>query len=142
MGSRTITRLLAAAAIALVLGGCTSGGTAQSGAAVESGEAVGKDVVAPVTLSPDALRGAEVELLVGQALNIAVGDLPVDAFAGEVADPAIAEFTPGGTDGSAEFNPGVTALAPGTSEVTLTREGADPGAAEPIVFTVAVTAAE
>lgn len=104
-----------------------------SNAAVEP---IGGDVIAPVTMEANDLQGAEVELLVGQALSINTGDLAVDSYSGEVADPAVAEFSPGRNDGSAEFNPGVTALKVGTTGVTMTNEQ---GGIQPLEFTVVVT---
>ena len=102
-------------------------------------EPIGGDVIAPVTMEANDLQGAEVELLVGQVLNINTGDLAVDSYSGEVADPAVAEFTPGRNDGSAEFNPGVTALAVGSTEVTMIN---DQGGIQPLEFTVVVTERE
>ncbi|MBU3995664.1 MAG: hypothetical protein KKF42_07810, partial [Actinobacteria bacterium] len=78
-------------------------------------EPIGGDVIAPITMDANDLQGAEVELIVGQALNINTGALAVDSYTGEGADPSIAEFSPGRNDGSAEFNPGVIALATGTT---------------------------
>lgn len=99
----------------------------------------GGDVVAPVTMNVNDLQGATVDLVVGQALNIDTGDLAVDSDTGEVADPAVAEFVPGRDDGSATFNPGVTALAAGTTEVTMTNDSGD---IQPLRFTVSVTAGD
>ena len=99
----------------------------------------GGDVVAPVTMDVNDLQGATVDLVVGQALNIDTGDLAVDSYTGEVADPSVAEFVPGRDDGSATFNPGVTALAAGTTEVTMTN---DSGGIQPLRFTVSVTAGD
>lgn len=97
---------------------------------------IGGDVIAPVTMGVNDLQDAEVDLLVGQVLNIDTESLDVDSYSGEVADPAIAEFSAGGTDGSAEFNPGITALATGMTEVTLTNEQ---GGIQPLTFTVTVS---
>lgn len=119
------------AALLLVgsLAGCAGG--------KESGEPIGGDVIAPVTMSVNELQGAEVDLLVGQVLNINTDSLDVDSYSGEVADTEVAEFTAGYTDGSAEFNPGVTALKEGTTEVTMTNEQ---GGIQPLEFTVVVKA--
>lgn len=76
-------------------------------------------VIAPVTVNVGALQGTTVELVVGQALNITTGDLAVDSYSGEVEDPTVAEFVPGRADGSATYNPGVMALAPGSTAVVL-----------------------
>ena len=75
-----------------------------------------KPVIAPVTMEASELQGTTVDLIVGQVLNINTGDLAVDSYSGEVADTRVAEFTPGRAGGSAEFNPGVTALAVGSSQ--------------------------
>lgn len=99
-------------------------------------EPIGGDVIAPVTMEANDLQGAEVELLVGQALNINTGDLAVDSYTGEIADPEVAEFVAGRNDGSAEFNPGVLALAVGSTAVTMVNEQ---GGIQPLEFTVVVT---
>lgn len=122
--------LVAAATLTVALAGC--GGSSQP---AETEEPIGGDVIAPVTLEANDLQGATVDLIVGQVLNINTGDLAVDSYTGEVADPEVAEFTPGRVDGSAEFNPGVTALAVGTTEVTMTNEQ---GGIQPLQFTVVV----
>lgn len=127
MNTRAAFGTAAIVALSLMLTGC--GGQAAD-------DPIGGDVIAPVTMSADELQGATVELLAGQVLNIDTGSLAVDSYAGEVADPAVAEFVPGRSDGSAEFNPGVTALAPGSTEVTLTNEQ---GGIQPLEFSVEVS---
>lgn len=120
-----------AGAAALLLGSlaaCASGGDAAE-------DPIGGDVIAPVTMGVNELQGAEVDLQVGQTLNIDTESLAVDSYTGEVADPAVAEFTAGRSDGSAEYNPGVTAIASGSTEVTLTNEQ---GGIQPLTFTVNV----
>jgi hypothetical protein len=82
------------------------------------------------------LQGATVELVVGQVLNITTGDLAVDSYSGEVDDSTVAEFVPGRVDGSATFNPGVTALAPGSTPVVLSNTD---GGIQDVTFTVSVT---
>ncbi|MFA5607457.1 MAG: hypothetical protein WDA07_09750 [Leucobacter sp.] len=137
----------AAAALLVALTGCggttDTGGTADNGGSTDNGssteEAIGGDIIAPVTMGVNDLQGAEVELLVGQVLNIDTESLDVDSYTGEVADPSIAEFTPGSADGNDAFNPGVTALAAGTTEVTMTNEQ---GGIQPLTFTVVVTERE
>ena len=98
---------------------------------------IGGDIVAPVTMAANDLQGASVDLVVGQALNITTGDLAVDSYTGEVADTAVATFVAGREEGGATFNPGVTAVAEGTTAVTMTN--AD-GGIQPLEFTVVVTA--
>ena len=92
-------------------------------------------VIAPVTMSANDLQGATVELVVGQVLNIDTGDLAVDSYTAEVSDSAVAEFVQGREDGSATFNPGFTAKAAGSTDVTLTNEQ---GGIQPLEFTITV----
>lgn len=93
-------------------------------------------VIAPVTMDAGDLQGETVELIVDQVLNINTGDLAVESYSGEVADPAVAEFVAGYTDGSATFNPGVRALSVGTTEVVLSNSD---GGIQDVTFTVEVT---
>lgn len=121
------TKLWAAALlVGLTLAGCAG----------QSSEPIGRDVIAPLTVTANELQGETVELLVGQTLNINTESLAVDSYGGEVEDTAVAEFEPGRVDNSAEFNPGVIALAPGTTMVTLTNEQ---GGIQPLEFTVVVS---
>ncbi len=128
MRTKTWIALGATALLGLGLTGC--GGSAGD-------KPIGGDVIAPVTMTANELQGAEVELVVGQVLNIDTESLAVDSYSGEVSDPAVASFTEGRVDGSAEYNPGVTALAEGTTEVTMTNEQ---GGIQPLQFTVDVAA--
>lgn len=93
-------------------------------------------VIAPVTMDVNDLQGATVDLVVGQVLNINTGDLAVESYSGTVADPSVAEFVPGRDDGSATFNPGVEALAVGSTEVVLSNSD---GGIQDVTFTVDVT---
>lgn len=92
-------------------------------------------VIAPVTMDAGDLQGETVELVVGQVLNINTGDLAVDSYSGEVADTAVAEFVKGYEEGGATFNPGVKALADGSTEVVLSNSD---GGIEDVTFTVQV----
>ncbi len=94
-------------------------------------------VIPPVVEDVGDLQGATVDLVVGQVLSINTGDLAVDSYSGEIEDPTVAEFTKGHDDGSAQFNPGVTALAEGTTQVVLSNEQ---GGIQDVTFTVNVTA--
>lgn len=96
----------------------------------------GESVIAPVTVDVGDLQGTTVDLVVGQVLNINTGDLAVDSYSGTVADTSVAEFVAGHDDGSATFNPGVEALAVGTTDVVLSN--AD-GGIQNVTFTVDVT---
>ncbi len=69
-------------------------------------------------------------------MNIDTGDLAVDSYSGEVADPSVATFTPGREDGGATFDPGVEGKAEGTTEVVLSNSD---GGIQDVTFTVEVT---
>ena len=135
---KQLLALGAAALLAVTLSACGASSTQNDSGGVKSTEQpIGGDVSAPVTMSVNELQGAEIELLVGQALNINTDSLAVDSYTGEVADAKVAEFTEGKSDGSAEFNPGVSALAVGKTKVTLFNEQ---GGIQPLEFTVKVVA--
>lgn len=93
-------------------------------------------VITPVVKDVGDLQGTTVDLIVGQVLTINTGDLAVDSYSGAVSDTAIAEFVKGKDDGSATFNPGVTALAVGSTEVVLSNSD---GGIQDVTFTVQVT---
>lgn len=113
--------VIAALAGALALSGCASSPTTP--------------VMAPIVRDVGDLPGETIDLRVGQVLSINTGDLAVDSYTGEVTDPAIAEFTAGKDDGSATFNPGITARSPGTTKVVLSNED---GGIEDVTFEVHV----
>lgn len=130
------SRLVAGAAVvtaSLLMAGCAAASSSPTGDPTP----IGGDIVAPVTMSAGELQGESVDLVVGQTLNINTGDLAVDSYTGDVADGDVAEFVAGKDDGSATFNPGVRALAAGTTSVTMTNKD---GGIQPLEFTVVVTA--
>lgn len=126
---------------AVVLAGIVAAAALLSACSASSSEGataspIGGDVIAPVTKNAGDLQGGDVELVVGQVLNINTGDLAVQSYSGEVADESVAVFVPGREDGSAEFNPGVEAVRAGTTTVVLTNED---GGIQPVTFTVTVS---
>lgn len=124
----------------VVLAGIVVAAALLSACSTSSGGAnaspIGGDLIAPVTKNVGDLQGEDVELVVGQVLNINTGDLAVQSYAGEVADEAVAIFVPGREDGGAEFNPGVEAVGLGSTDVVLTNQD---GGIEPVTFTVTVS---
>lgn len=92
-------------------------------------------VVEPVVMRVGDLEGQTVELVVGQVLDIDTGSLAVDSYRGVVADPEVAEFVPGHEDGGTLYNPGVEALAEGTTQVVLSNTD---GGIQDVTFTVEV----
>lgn len=93
-------------------------------------------VIPPVTRDVGSLQGDTVELEVGQVLNIDTGDLAVDSYRGTVADPEVARFVAGREEGGATYNPGVEALATGTTEVVLSNSD---GGIQDVTFAVEVS---
>ena len=100
-----------------------------------SGSQEGMPAIAPVTMSVEDLHDQTIELTVGQMLNITTGDLDGESYNGEVADPDIAIFVPARKTDSAEYNPGIKALARGETTVTLSDMQ---GGIENVTFTVDV----
>lgn len=92
-------------------------------------------VIAPVTMDANDLQGATVDLVVGQVLNINTGDLAVDSYSGEVADTSVAEFVNGYEQDGATYNPGVKALAEGSTTVVMSNSD---GGIQDLTFTVEV----
>ncbi|WP_439593127.1 hypothetical protein [Microbacterium sp.] len=118
----SIRRIAAVALVAVVLGlsGCAQPNT---------------PVIAPVTVDVGDLEGTTVDLKVGGVLNINTGDLAVDSYSGEVEDPSVAEFVKGREEDGTTYNPGVTALAEGSTKVVLSNSD---GGIEDVTFTVTV----
>lgn len=135
MRTKTIIALSASLIMAASLTACGSSNTPDDTSKKDAETTTGGDVIAPVTMEANDLQGAEVELLVGQVLNINTGSLSVDSYEGVVADPAVAEFIKGRVEGGTTFNPGVTALKMGSTKVTMTNAQ---GGIQPLEFTVVV----
>ena len=122
MRSNTRRGLAIAAASIIALGGASvltacggsSDGTASSSAAAPA-ESEGAGMIGPVILEPGT-TSAEVQ--VGRVVTFNVADPMIWMIS--TTDEAVFSVTPGGDDGMAQFLPGGEALAPGTSEVTLT----------------------
>ena len=131
-----IQGIIAAPLIAiLALGGCAtspSTGTDTSTPTPSASSTV--PVTPPKTENVSDLQGASVELVVGQILNIDTGDLPTDSYVGKIADRTVGEFVKGSA-GSPVTNPGIKALAAGTTEVVLSN---DQGGIQDVTFSVTV----
>ncbi|MBM7832318.1 hypothetical protein JOE59_003023 [Agromyces cerinus] len=103
-GRRSVSLLCALAAGALALAGCTTGTDT---------------LPAPVVVQLDDIDGETIEVVDGNVIDLAGDDETYADWDAEIEDPTIARFTPGGDDGSAQSNPGLTATAVGTTAVTL-----------------------
>lgn len=93
-------------------------------------------VLPPVIVNANDIQGETIEVPLNTVLSINTGDLAVDSYTAEIADPSVVKFTQGKDDGSATFNPGFTPLKVGTTEVTMTNEQ---GGIQPLEFTITVT---
>ncbi|MFC9558413.1 hypothetical protein [Agromyces sp. NPDC056965] len=114
--------LLVVVAAGLALAGCSTGT---------------ETLPAPVVVQLDDIDGETIEVIDGNAIDLAGDDETYTEWDAEIDDPAIVEFTPGRDDGSAQFNPGLTATAVGSTAVKL--ENSATG--ETVSFTVEVVPA-
>ncbi len=133
MNTRLIISSLAFAST-LFVGACSDDkeGTTDTTPPTEAVTDSTAQLPAPIFVDPATADGTTVEVPVGNVVVITV-DEPT-AWTATIADPAVATFTAGGTDGTAEFNPGLTPLQAGTTEVTIT------DGTVTVTFTLTVTA--
>jgi uncharacterized lipoprotein len=116
---RRSTSIIAAGSIALlgvaVLAGCSSS-SSPAPAASASAAASNAQVLPPVMVPEDVTTATA---KVGDFIVIQVTKLAGTTIA--TSTPDLLEVTQGGSDGSAEFNPGAKALAVGTGIITVTK---------------------
>lgn len=117
-----LPRLVAVAAAASVL-------VALAGCAVTP-------AVEPVVVQVNDLQGETVTVPLNSTLVIQTGDLRVDSYTAEVADPSIAEFVKGARAGDFDTYPGMKPKKVGETEVTMKNED---GGIQNLVFTLKVT---
>lgn len=91
----------------LALSGCSQPGTPSDSA------------LPPVIVELDTVDGTTVEVPEGGSIDLTGDDETFTEWTADIADPEIVEFVPGRDDGSAQFNPGLTATSVGETEVTL-----------------------
>lgn len=113
----------------LSLTGCSSGDADGGGDA---------GTIAPVIVDIHEIDGTTVEVTQGNVIDLIGDDETYLDWTAEISDPEVVEFTPGKDDGSAQFNPGLTALSVGDTEVTLDNSTSG----ETVAFTVEATAAQ
>ena len=89
----------------------------------------------PVIVDIGSIDGTTVEVPVGGFVDLTGDDETFTAWEATVADESVAVFIPGGDDGSAQFNPGLEAIAVGSTEVTLDNTES----MDSVTFTVEVT---
>ena len=107
----------------LALSGCSSAGTTTDSSALP-----------PVIVELDTVDGTTVEVREGGSIDLTGDDETFTEWTADIADPEVVEFVPGRDDGSAQFNPGLTATSVGETEVTL--ENGETG--DTVTFTVEV----
>jgi hypothetical protein len=123
-------RAAASVAVAALLALGTIGLTACS----SGGSTGGSSALPPVIVEIDSLDGTTVEVPEGGSVDLTGDDETYTAWTADIADPDVVEFEPGRDDGSAQFNPGLTAKSVGETEVTL--ENGETG--DSMTFTVEV----
>jgi hypothetical protein len=121
--SVTVAFLVVAGSLGLA--GCSSAGSGGESSALP-----------PVIVDLDQVDGTTVEVPEGGAIDLTGDDETFTEWTAEIADPEVVEFTPGRDDGSAQFNPGLTAKSVGETEVTL--DNGETG--DTVTFTVDVVA--
>ncbi|MFF2371965.1 hypothetical protein [Agromyces sp. NPDC058110] len=136
-GAVTAATAGAVAGLALVasaaLVGCS--GSSGSGTDASSSPTASAGQLPPVIVDLGDVDGTTVEVALGNSIDLTGDDEHFTAWSAEIADPSIVEFVPGSDDGSAQFNPGLTATAAGETEVSLSN--AESG--DEVAFTVVVT---
>lgn len=127
-GGRTaasVTVALLVVAGSLGLAGCSSAGSGGDSSALP-----------PVIVDLEQIDGTTVEVPEGGTIDLTGDDETYTEWTAEISDPEVVEFTPGRDDGSAQFNPGLTAKSVGDTEVTL--DNGETG--DSVTFTVEVVA--
>ena len=129
-------RSIAALALAGALAGAALGLAGCSGSSTPSGStSSGSSALPPVIADLGSIDGSTVQVPVGNTIDLTGDDKDFTHWTADIADTKVVSFVPGKDDGSAQFNPGLDALATGTTAVTLDNSAS--GAH--VSFTVEVT---
>ncbi|SFR67971.1 hypothetical protein SAMN05428970_0313 [Agromyces sp. CF514] len=137
-GVRAGRRAVAAAAAGLALAasfalaGCSSSG---SGSDASPSTTATAGQLPPVIVDLADADGTTVEVALGNSIDLVGDEEHYTAWTAEIADPSIVKFVPGHDDGSAQFNPGLTATAVGQTEVSLSNSESG----DEVALTVVVT---
>lgn len=91
----------------LALAGCGSNGSTDASA------------LPPVIVDLGDVDGTTVEVTEGGTIDLTGDDETYAAWTADIDDPDVVEFVAGRDDGSAQFNPGLTATSVGETDVTL-----------------------
>ncbi|MFE6253898.1 hypothetical protein [Agromyces sp. NPDC057865] len=123
-----------AASVAVMLG-VALGGFGLTGCTASGGSSGGdSSALPPVIVDLGDVDGTTVEVPEGGSVDLTGDDETYTDWTADIADPSVVEFVPGRDDGSAQFNPGLTAKSVGTTEVTL--DNSESG--DSVTFTVDV----
>jgi len=131
--NKNFLRIGAVAAIAFAAVGGLSACSSATPEPTES--AIGSDVVSPIQIPVVDANGKTYDIPMNSMGYLNVAEGTEGDWTAEFSKSGIVEFTAGGTDGGATFVPGLTPVAEGTTEVTLT----DSMTGEAVTFTVNVT---
>lgn len=126
----SVVKVFAASAGVLVFSGCATGGGGADGSADAS-------ALPPVIVELDTVDGTTVEVPEGGSVDLTGDDETFTMWTADIEDPEVVEFVPGREDGSAQFNPGLTAKSVGETEVTLDNDVSG----DSVTFTVEVVPA-
>lgn len=131
------TALAKVAGLALVAGVTLTAAACTSTPSEESTSQMDK-VIAPIIEDVTMLNGKTVEVGLDNVLVVNADD--VTGWTAEIADPSIAEFLPGTSEGDSpdalKTNPGFTPLSIGETKVTMTSS-----TGETVTFTLKVNPA-
>ena len=131
--NKNLIRVGAVAAIAFAaVGGLTA---CSNAAPAPTESAVGSNVVSPVQIPVAEANGKTYDIPMNSMGYLNVAEATEGDWTASFSKSGVVEFTEGGTDGDATFVPGLTPVAEGTTEVTLT----DSVTGDTVTFTVNVT---
>ncbi len=131
--NKNLIRVGAVAAIAFAaVGGLTA---CSNAAPAPTESAVGSNVVSPIQIPVAEANGKTYDIPMNSMGYLNVAEATEGDWTASFSKSGVVEFTEGGTDGDATFVPGLTPVAEGTTEVTLT----DSVTGETVTFTVNVT---
>lgn len=111
--------------VGLALTGCSAPSTSD-----------GDQALPPVIADLTEIDGTTVTVQEGNAIDLVGDDEDYLDWKADIEDEAIVSFTPGKDDGSAQFNPGLTAKKVGETDVVLSNDASG----DEVAFTVKVTA--
>lgn len=124
--------ILGSVSLTLAATACGSSGKNQTTTttAAATTTTAGAQVAAPIIVDLASANGTTVSAKVGATIVLNAQD--PTKWTATIANPNVVTFVAGSDDGSAQFNPGLTAVAAGTTEVALTN------GAETVTITVVI----